>query len=356
MLFLGDFPDESRRHEGMSQRMITMDKLCLHKKRSYLVVSHRFYWRKETVRISPNAIQYRCNTFRHFFTIKKMLSTADILYFHSVLNVLPLLLFFFFIKKHTWVVLDAHGVVPEEARYNGYTLKGLLYQLAERIIFGRANRVVTVSDAMAAHFSMKHPKWNRDYLKYPIIPSHIGAADVIHEPQVSTQHVGEKTHVLYSGNLQTWQNIDLMINLIRRHRSDRVKYTIMTGEPIEMVKRLADAGIRPDGNLEVLTVQPDDLARYYRAAHYGFILRDEMLINRVACPTKLVEYLHYGIIPIVKSSEMGDFNTLGYEYILYQDFTDKLPPRKSLVNERIVAQYVALPRALDFEKIIGCER
>src|SRR3546814_11253607 len=69
MLFLADFPDESKRHEGMSQRMITVDNLCKDKNRTYLFVSHRFYWRMETVRISGNATQYRCNPFRHFLKI-----------------------------------------------------------------------------------------------------------------------------------------------------------------------------------------------------------------------------------------------------------------------------------------------
>src|SRR5690606_13595560 len=112
------------------------------------------------------------NTFRHFFKIKKMLAAAETLYFHSVLNVLPLLPFLLFIKKRAWVILDAHGVVPEEAQYNGQALKGWLYQWAERIIFRRVNKVITVSDAMAAHFGKKYPKWDRAYLKYPIIPAH----------------------------------------------------------------------------------------------------------------------------------------------------------------------------------------
>ena len=339
----------------MSQRMITIDELCRHKARTYLVVSHRFYWHMETVPISDNAIQYRYNTFRHFFRIRKMLAAADTLYFHSVLNVLPLLPFLFFIKKKAWVILDAHGVVPEEARYNGQVLKGWLYQLAERIIFKRVNKVITVSDAMAAHFRKKHSQWNGVYLKYPIIPAHIGTATGIGRPDEPALQEG-RTHVLYSGNLQSWQNIDLMINLIKQNQSGRVKYTIMTGEPAEMVRRLGEAGIRQGNDIEVLTVAPNELARYYRAAHYGFILRDDMLINRVACPTKMVEYLYYGIIPVVKSSEMGDFNALGYEYVAYEDFTDELPPRKSRVNEEIISAYVAGPRALDIEKIVGREK
>src|SRR5690606_4791602 len=153
-----------------------------------------------------------------------------------------------------------------------------------------------------------------------------------------------------------WQNIDLMIRLIKSNRSDRIKYTIMTGEPVEMIRRLGEEGLLVDDGLEVLTVPSNKLARYYRTAHYGFILRDDMLINRVACPTKMVEYLYYGIIPVVKSSKMGDFDALGYEYVSYEDFTDALPARQSRINENIISQYISTPINWDFEKVIGRER
>ncbi|GGG84832.1 hypothetical protein GCM10007415_17640 [Parapedobacter pyrenivorans] len=352
MLFLADFPDESRRHEGMSQRMIAIDSLCEQEHRTYLFVSYRLYWRMETRRISHNATQYRCNMFKHFFLISRLLRQADILYFHSVINVLPLLPFLCFIRKQSQVVLDAHGVVPEELLHTGKTMKGKLYQLAERSIFGRVNKVITVSDAMAVHFSRKYPRWDKSYLKYPILPSHISVADLSNIRELGD----EQTHVLYSGNLQAWQNIDLMIRLIKNNRSAGIQYTIMTGQPVEMTARLAAEGIRVGDGIAVLTVSPNELQRYYRKAHYGFILRDDMLINRVACPTKLVEYLYYGIIPIVKSSKIGDFKEMGYEYVSCENLSDGLPARKSHINAELVSRYMAETTGLDFKKLIGRER
>ena len=49
------------------------------------------------------------------------------------------------------------------------------------------------------------------------------------------------------------------------------------------------------------------------------MLRDSSPVNYVACPTKIIEYLKYGIIPILKSTEIGDFVDLGMEYITYTD-------------------------------------
>lgn len=70
-------------------------------------------------------------------------------------------------------------------------------------------------------------------------------------------------------------------------------------------------------------------------AHYGFILRDKHILNRVAAPTKMVEYLFFGIIPIVKYEEIGDVLKLGYEYISYKSDLSNLEPKKSKKNENI---------------------
>ena len=56
--------------------------------------------------------------------------------------------------------------------------------------------------------------------------------------------------------------------------------------------------------------------------HLGFVLRDDVLVNRVACPTKLLEYIQYGVLPIVLSDAIGDFKELGYKYIGLDDFVN----------------------------------
>lgn len=70
--------------------------------------------------------------------------------------------------------------------------------------------------------------------------------------------------------------------------------------------------------------------------YYVFVLRDDILVNQVACPTKIVEYLNYGIIPIVLSENIGDFKELGYEYLSINDFNHNVAKRKSLNNTEVV--------------------
>ncbi|MGV3763101.1 glycosyltransferase [Parapedobacter sp.] len=351
LLVLANYPDEKARYEGMSQRVIAIDQLCATRERRYLTVSHRLYWKMETEQFADGGIQYRCNIFRHFSLIIRLIKQADTLYFHSVINVLPLLPFLSFIRREAHVVLDAHGVVPEELHYQGAARRGRLYGLAEQRIFRRVDTVVTVSDVMTAHFRRKYPEWESRAMRYPILPAHLQR-----EPPMAGATPDNKVHVIYSGNLQSWQNVDLLISLIKENRSDRIKYTLLTGQPTDLKKRLLDLGVQLGSNIEVLTVSPHELRGYYQSAHYGFILRDDMLINRVACPTKMVEYLFYGITPIVKSSHIGDFEAMGYEYLRYQDFSANLLVRKSKKNRELMMRYVSDLRMVDFEQLIACER
>lgn len=352
LLFLANYPVMESIREGMSQRIVAIDRQLEKAGRAYLFVSHRLFWRKETIEIKKGVIQYRCNLFVHFFFILRLMQSAETLYFHSVINVLPLLPLLHLIRKQTTVVLDAHGVVPEELRYHGNVWKSRFYQFAEKRIFKRADRVITVSFAMTNYFRNKHPAWKGSALHYPILPAHI-VNDIVQTTDVDDDRV----HVIYSGNLQSWQNVDLMISLIKRNLSERMMYTLLTGQPEEMKKRMVGAGIVfPDDRIAVRSVSPDELQIFYQRAHYGFILRDDMLINRVACPTKMVEYLRYGIVPILKSSHIGDFGDFGYEYIRYEDFSANLPPRKSVKNQELMQRYVAKLNVLDYAQMITGER
>ena len=70
------------------------------------------------------------------------------------------------------------------------------------------------------------------------------------------------------------------------------------------------------------------------------------MVNRVACPTKLVEYLAAGILPILNTPNIGDFVRDGMAYISLEDFvSEKLPPREE--KERLVEQNLKVVRTLE---------
>ena len=66
---------------------------------------------------------------------------------------------------------------------------------------------------------------------------------------------------------------------------------------------------------EITTKTAEEMKEVYRHAQYGFVLRDDIVVNNVACPTKIIDYIKYDIIPIVKSPHIGDFE--GMEWNIY---------------------------------------
>ncbi len=49
----------------------------------------------------------------------------------------------------------------------------------------------------------------------------------------------------------------------------------------------------------------EELSQYLKNASYGFVLRDDNIVNNVATPTKFSTYLSYGVVPIYSSCIKG---------------------------------------------------
>jgi len=333
IVFVAEYPNMNNIKEGMSQRMEAIDNQFIDDARVYLFVSYRFFWKMEQFQCKKNVLQYKCNFFVHFFFILRMLIVSRFIYFHSVQNVLPILPALIFISGKKKMVLDIHGVVPEEHKLGGYRFKSAMYNLSEAFIFRRLSLAIAVTNAMTSHFEKKYPKLRAKMVVYPILPLNI-TSELVESPNQS----GNEITVVYSGNMQKWQNVDLMIELISKNISTRIRYQILTGVPDQMKALLKQNNLGSHNNVHVDSVAPSELSTYYAKASYGIVLRDDIAVNRVACPTKMVEYMHYGLIPIVKSAKVGDFCDLGYEYLEVKNFSSlTLEPRKSLKNMSIIA-------------------
>lgn len=128
------------------------------------------------------------------------------------------------------------------------------------------------------------------------------------------------------------------------------RFIIMTQEEEranEIVSKLPNSD-----SVVVKSVLPKDLNLYYSIAHYGFILRDDIVLNRVAAPTKLIEYLSYGLIPIVKTINIGDSVKMGYEYISYNEDLNGLSAKKSDKNEEVAAAVLRLSAENNIPQIL----
>ncbi|MDA3462107.1 glycosyl transferase family 1 [Acinetobacter nosocomialis] len=331
ILFLSKYPQSPEEYrDGFFQRVENIDQYYLNEERVYLSTSLFRNFKKKVIKHGLRT-EVSCNFFLHFLYIFKLFKGCSLVYIQSIYNALNLILFINFIRK--FYILDLHGAVPEELKLQNKMKYAAIFSVIEKILFKKVNICIAVTNQMKKYYQKKYPNSSCKYIVYAILPSHVKKCN-IDELNIIT----DKVEIIYSGNMQVWQNIDLMLNSIRKNLSKDVKFTILTGELDRFCKRISEYGINSN-KVIVKSVKPEELESYYKKCHYGFILRDDIVVNRVACPTKIVEYLNYGIKPIVLSSEIGDFSDYGYEYLKLEDLVDShLSSCKSIKNIQIVEQ------------------
>ena len=326
--FLAYYPHKKDEKDGMMQRVLNVDEFFKEHSRQYIDIGLRRKDIKKHELLSNKLNIYRLNIFFDLILIIRLIKKSKIIYVHSIYNVRFSFLILFLLGLGKKTVLDVHGVVPEENLLLGKKIAYYKYSIIEYFTFRLISGIIYVTDVMKKHYDLKYP-WSSNipsivYNIYPNFPMNY---------IFSEQYEGSKTIVIYSGNCQKWQNVDMILEIIKKNRNEHIEYVILTGEPLIFEKKINELGIvKGLWNLSVLSVKPSELPQYYSKAHYGFILRDDILVNQVANPTKMLEYLIFGIIPIVKSPKIGDFALYNYDYVLYTDFHTSLRPQKSSLN------------------------
>ncbi|HHP7910483.1 glycosyl transferase family 1 [Acinetobacter baumannii] len=331
ILFLSKYPQSPEEYrDGFFQRVENIDRYYLNKERVYLSTSLFKNFKKKIVKHGLRT-EVNCNVFLHFFYILMLFRKSAYVYIQSIYNTLNLILFIFFIRN--FYILDLHGVVPEELELQHKLKYAAIFSVIEKLLFKKVNICIAVTNQMVKHYQKKYPYSLCRYIVYAILPSHIKKYNLEY-----LNDINDKVEIIYSGNTQAWQNIDLMLHSIKENLSRNINFTILTGELDKFYERIKKHNIDL-GSIVITSVKPEELEYYYKRSHYGFILRDDILVNRVACPTKIVEYLNYGIKPIVLSPQIGDFNEYGYEYLKLEELKiSNLLSCKSIKNIQVIEQ------------------
>ena len=250
------------------------------------------------------------------------------IYVHSVLQLMKMAFYLPFVEK----VIDLHGAVPEEFRLHNDYLSGQFADEKEELAVRKAHVVITVTDSMKRYILQKHT----NKVKGEIIIMPIFDDDVFVDAgkrESGRPYKNGKAVITYAGGVHKWQMIPLMQDVMVKVKE--VVYRIFVPSPAQFWEIW---GSRPMiDNMLVESKTPKELPSELDKCHYGFVLREEIEINAVACPTKLIEYIQHGIVPIMHSPKVGDFQKSGMNYISLEDLINsKLPGeerRLSMANE-----------------------
>ena len=342
IIIFGEYPTPQNIKDGMVQRIKAIDDEFIQYKRTYINLSFKSNFKKKYNKIDDKVEVYKLNLFLHIFIITRLLRNTTTIYFHSIYNYL----FFVLFNKESIKTrfLDLHGSVPEELEFQGANrIKVICYNWIEKKAVSYCNNLVCVSNNMKEHILCKYPFTKKhNFIIKPIMPSNLNPefhkANNQHEINELRSKLGineEDVVLLYAGNLQKRQNFDLMLHIMSKIEKKNYYYIILTGQKNEAIQQIKNtcSNIK---RIYVDSVSPNELHKYYSIAHYGFLLRDEHILNQVAAPTKLIEYLYYGLKPILKCTNIGDQTKYNYEYIKYDSKELlNLKPIKSHYNKNI---------------------
>ena len=122
---------------------------------------------------------------------------------------------------------------------------------------------------------------------------------------------------------------------------DMVHLTFLSNEHHLLKKKAKKLGIK---KATYGWANKEQLRKILAKMNFGFVLREPSPVNFVACPTKIYDYLICGVIPIVRTPNIGDFSEFGYKYVKEEDLLNKKLPTKLEQKEMILENFEVAKR------------
>jgi len=344
VVVFGGYPYPEREKDGYFQRVRAVDSLLGGQWRVYVDLwnlPHRTTWYD---RPAPNTLVLRIAGGKKRRLVVTFLTVLCVLrcravWFHSVHSIQG----FGCLMKLPGItsVLDVHGAVPEECLYQGDVSGEPRLSLDEKLAVSRADYIVVVSTAMGCHLQRKYTNTiGGQLITFPIFPK------LVADRTAKTYRNGEPI-VVYAGGLQKWQQVPKIVDAIGK-TADVYVYELFCPDPTTMSNMLPKE-LQSSPRVMVDCKPHTELLHAYRQCHFGLLLREDTILNHVACPTKLVEYIAMGIVPILESPQIGDFESLGMRYVRLQDLVSRQLPDEETRN------YIAQDNLVVFDRLTAIQ-
>ncbi|MDE1715499.1 hypothetical protein PWG14_23840 [Chromobacterium amazonense] len=232
-----------------------------------------------------------------------------------------------FKKKH---IVWFQGIRPEEARMIGSNfVTCLIWNILEYFALKTADIKIFVSQSMLDHYKKKYNISPNNYIIQACFNKNILNFDKWNISKYSTPSF------VYAGSMSKWQCIDDMLALFIRiqKKMPNASLAIFTADIATAHKKLEAYGVE---NALVSSVPLEEIDYEISKYKYGFVVRDDSIVNIVSTPTKINSYLSVGTIPIVSKS-IGFTNDIHTEYFLkISSDLDEAASEVLLFNEKIL--------------------
>lgn len=237
------------------------------------------------------------------------------------------------------VVYWAQGVWPEESYGRNRSKTRLLAcNFVEKHALKGAFRVFLVSEQQRQHYEKKY-SISLQGKSFVMACSN----ETLHVDSFRVPGKYDTPVFLYAGSLAAYQCIDETINAFSQAQEvfPEASLLFLTPEQSEAKKLIDEHGLR---NVTIGHCPQEQLAGAISCAKYGFVIRDDSIVNRIATPTKISTYIANGIIPIYSSSLTSfSASSTGIPRLEYRKgfFGEDLASfeKKNLIAEQVLEEY-----------------
>lgn len=200
--------------------------------------------------------------------------------------------FKFYLKGYENFILWQQGANADESfMRNRSKLRYWILNKIDTFTMKKAKFILYVSEYMQKHYEKLASKSFVD--KSYIMPCFNEEYD---ESVYQHKDYDQKVFT-YVGSLALWQCFDQTAILYRQIEKNipNTLFKVLTFSVDEAKRILKEKGIK---NYSVACVPKEQVKQELLETTYGFILREDNMVNRVATPTKISSYLAAGVIPI----------------------------------------------------------
>ena len=280
----------------------------------------------------------------NILSIKKMIKALkpDVVVFSGLLSYL----FFFLINsKGIKKSLDYQGALEEIIEYQNQG-KGIVAQLfyrifffLERKIYQQVDIIEIVSENCESH--LRH-KYGLTKAIFSLVPC--GLIESFDNDRYEANRkkwrdiysIGEYDQVaVFSGGVSKWQCIDDVMQFFEGFIGRAFLFTSKSN--IELLKNTY-----PNSTVEYFTLTPEDLREALCAFDFGLLPRESDITNFVAWPNKASEYYNARLTILLKSANIGFYESLQEACKIYSSFIG--------IREIVRKKYIFEPSKLDVNK------
>lgn len=197
---------------------------------------------------------------------------------------------FYLLGSKAKIIFWVQGVIAEESylKHNS-KFKFYLLKLLEKICLYFSDAYIYVSPYMMEFYSKNKSVRNKPALIFPCI------SDLRHNSEIER----DSNNYCYIGGMSKWQNFEKIIQIMNLlvNSNQQANFSIATNDLSicrDKIDHLASDQLKKVISLVSLSSK-QEIEDFLSKAAYGFLIRDDIIVNNVASPIKLAEYFSCGV-------------------------------------------------------------